>query len=161
MGDSMRNDPSGRRDRVLAAIEIPALGVWLGALVAFAFIFAPAAFRVVAPLDVARFAALIAQSLGTLTGWGYVLGGIAIVVGLLRASSAGDRIWDFVRVLLVMLALGLATYDQRAIVPAMTATVDVHSQAYRDLHNRSTLVYGGVVLLALAALILAAARRDD
>ena len=34
-----------RLDRVLAAIEIPAIGLWLGALCGFAFIFAPAAFR--------------------------------------------------------------------------------------------------------------------
>lgn len=157
----MRNDPSGRRDRVLAAVEIPALGVWLGALVGFAFVFAPAAFRVVAPLDVTRFAALIGQSLGTLTVWGYVLGGIAIVAALLRALFAGDRVWDFVRILLIAFALGLATYDERAIVPAMTATTDVHSAAYHDLHNRSTQVYGGVVLLTLIALVLTAVRRDD
>jgi hypothetical protein len=157
----MRNDPSGRRDRVLAAVEIPALGIWLGALVGFAFVSAPLAFRIVAPVDVTRFAALVAQSLATLTTWGYVLGGIAIVVALLRALFAGDRVWDFVRVLLVIFALGLATYDERAIVPAMTATTDVRSTEYRDLHNRSTQVYGGVVLLTLVALVLSAVRRDD
>jgi hypothetical protein len=157
----MRNDPSGRRDRVLAAVEIPALGIWLGALVGFAFVSAPLAFRIVAPVDVARFAALVAQSLATLTSWGYVLGGIAIVAALLRALFAGDRVWDFVRILVIIFALGLATYDERAIVPAMTATTDVHSTEYRDLHSRSTQVYGGVVLLTLVALVLSAVRRDD
>jgi hypothetical protein len=157
----MRNDPSGRRDRVLAAVEIPALGIWLGALVGFAFVSAPLAFRIVAPLDVTRFAALVGQSLATLTSWGYVLGGIAIVAALLRALFAGDRVWDFVRILVIVFALGLATYDERAIVPAMTATTDVHSAEYHDLHNRSTQVYGGVVLLTLVALILSAVRRDD
>jgi hypothetical protein len=157
----MRNDPSGRRDRVLAAIEIPALGIWLGALAGFAFVSAPLAFRLVAPLDVARFAALTAQSLGVLTIWGYVLGGLAIVAAVLRAVFAGDRVWDFVRVLLVALALGLATYEQRAIVPVMAATTDVHGAAYHDLHGRSTQVYGVVGLLALVSLVLAAVRRDD
>jgi len=47
----MRNSPSGRRDRALAAIELPALGVWLGALVGFAFVSAPVAVHVVAPPD--------------------------------------------------------------------------------------------------------------
>ena len=119
------------------------------------------AFALVAPLDVMRFAALTAQSLAVLTVWGYVLGGIAILAAALRAATAGDRTWDFVRMLLVVLALGLATYEQRAIVPAMTATTDVHGAAYHDLHGRSTQVYGGVVLLTLVALVLAAVRRDD
>ncbi len=157
----MRNDSSGRRDRVLAAIEIPALGIWLGALTGFAFVSAPLAFRLIAPLDVARFAALTAQSLAVLTTWGYVLGGIAIVAAAFRALFAGDRVWDFVRILLVALALGLATYEERAIVPAMAATIDVRSSAYHELHNRSSQVYGVVVLLTLVALVLAAVRRDD
>ena len=63
----MRELPSGRRDRVLAAIEIPALGVWLGALAGFAFVSAPLAFKIVAPLDIGRFAALTAESIAALT----------------------------------------------------------------------------------------------
>ncbi|HEX3466752.1 MAG TPA: DUF4149 domain-containing protein [Candidatus Elarobacter sp.] len=157
----MRNDPFARRDRVLAAIEIPALGIWTGALLGFAFVSAPIAFRLFSPVDITRFAALTAQSLSVLTVWGYVLGGIAIVCAVLRAAMAGDRTADFVRVLLVAIALGLATYEQRAIVPAMTATPDVRGAAYQALHQRSSEVYGGVVLLALVALVLAAVRRDD
>lgn len=157
----MRYPPSGRRDRVLAAIEIPALGIWAGALVGFAFVSAPLAFRTVAPLDVARFAALTAQTLAQLTIWGYVLGGIAIVVALLRSAYAGDRTWDFGRAALLVLALLLASYQQRAIVPAMGAIADVHGPEYAALHGRSTLVYGIVLLLALTALVLAAVRKDD
>jgi hypothetical protein len=157
----MRKPPSGQRDRVLAAIEIPALGLWLGALAGFAFISAPLAFRIVAPLDIARFAALTAQTLGTLTVWGYVLGGVAIVVVVLRSAGAGDRTWDFGRAVLLAAALGLAAYQQGAIVPAMTATTDVRSAEYRALHQRSTQIYGTVVVLVFAALILAAVRRDD
>jgi len=157
----MRTNPSGQRDRVLAAIELPALGVWLGALAGFAFVSAPLAFRIVAPLDAGRFAALTAQTIGNLTVWGYVLGAIAIVAGLVRAAAAGDRTWDFARIALVALALGLATFEQRAIVPQMQATTDVHSDAYHALHTRSTVVYGAVVLLVLAAMILGAARRDE
>jgi Domain of unknown function (DUF4149) len=157
----MRKPPSGLRDRVLAAVEIPALGIWLGALAGFAFVSAPLAFRLVAPLDVARFAALTAQSVGALTVWGYVLGALAVVAGLLRAVSAGDRTWDFARAALILVALALATYEQRAIVPQMEAASDVGSARYHALHQRSTLVYGGVVVLVLVALVAAAARRDD
>jgi multisubunit Na+/H+ antiporter MnhG subunit len=43
----------------------------------------------------------------------------------------------------------------------MQATTDVHGDAYHALHARSTAVYGGVVLLVLAAMVLGAARRDE
>jgi len=157
----VRRDASGRRDRILAAIEILALGIWVGGLVAFAFVFAPLAFRLIAPPDVARFAALTARTLGALTQWGYALGGIAVLTALLRAIEAGDRVWDVVRAGLVVLALGLATVEQRAIVPRMEATTDVRSEAYRALHQESTQIYGGALILALAALALAASRREE
>jgi uncharacterized protein DUF4149 len=156
----MRREPSGLRDRVLAAIEITTLGIWLGALVGFAFVFAPIAFRLIAPLDVARFAALTANSVAALTLWGYALGCVAIVTALLRSIDAGDRTWDFVRAVLVALALGFAAFEQHAIVPAMQATTDFRSPEYHALHQRSSAVYGGAVILVLAALALAAARRE-
>jgi hypothetical protein len=156
----MRREASGLRDRVLAAIEITALGIWLGALIGFAFIFAPLAFRLVAPLDIGRFAALTASALTALTQWGYALGGIAILVALARAIDAGDRTWDVVRAALVAIALGLAAYEQQTIVPAMQATSDLRGAEYHALHQRSSTIYGGAVLLALAALVLAAARRE-
>jgi hypothetical protein len=149
-----------RVDRILAAIEIPALGLWLGALCGFAFIFAPAAFRIVAPLDVSRFAALTSSILGSLAVLGYACGGIAIVMALLRSRDAGDRIFDFVRALLVVVALGLVWFETRTIVPAMAAIPDLGSPEYHALHTRSTLVYGGVVVLGFAAIAMAAARRE-
>jgi uncharacterized protein DUF4149 len=157
----MRSLRSGRRDRVLAAIEIPALGIWLGALAGFAFISAPLTFHAFAALDAQRFADLTAHTLGTLTMWGYVLGPVAIVTALLRAASAGDRTWDLARAALVAVALGLATYEARAIVPLMQAMTDLRDPAYHALHQRSMLVYGAVVIVMLAALVLAAARRDE
>ncbi len=157
----MRRDASPLRDRVLAAVEITALGVWLGALIGFAFVSAPLAFHLIAPLDVARFAALTAGQLAVLTKWGYALGGVALLVALLRSASAGDRTWDIARAALVALALALSTYHQRVIVQAMQITPDVTSPAYHALHARSTQVYGAVVLLGLIALVLAAARRAD
>lgn len=152
---------SGLRDRVLAAIEVVALGVWAGALIGFAFVFAPIAFRIVAPLDVARFAALTAATIGTLTLWGYVLGAVAIVAALARAIDAADRVADAVRALIVAAAVGAATYEQRAIVPAMAAIADLGSPQYHALHQRSSAVYGAALLLVLVALVLAALRRPN
>jgi hypothetical protein len=149
-----------RVDRILAAIEIPALGLWLGALCGFAFIFAPIAFRIVAPLDIGRFAALTSAILAALEIVGYVCGGVAIVMALWRSLEAGDRIFDFVRALLIAGALALVWFQSRSIVPAMAAVTDVHSAQYHALHSRSTIVYGGVVLLGLIAIVMAAARRE-
>src|SRR5579875_1809188 len=114
-----RRTASVRRDRVLAAIEIPALGIWLGALLGFAFVSAPLAFGIIAPLDVARFSTLIAETLGRLTRWSEVLGAIAFVVIVLRAAGAADRVLDAVRALAVALAVAVAYYHQRVIVQQM------------------------------------------
>jgi hypothetical protein len=81
-------------------------------------------------------------------------------MALWRSLEAGDRIFDFVRALLVAIALALVWFQSRAIVPAMAAVSDVGSPQYHALHNRSTIVYGGVVLLGLIAIVMAAARRE-
>jgi uncharacterized protein DUF4149 len=147
-----------RLDRLLAAIEIPAIGLWLGALCGFAFIFAPAAFRLVP--DVTQFASLTSANLRVLGSVGAVCGGIAIVVALVRSFDAADRTNDIVRAALIVIALLLVAYETFAIVPAMAAITDVRSPDFAGLHQRSTQVYGGVVVLALAALIMAAVRGD-
>ncbi len=147
----MQRNASRLRDRVLAAIELPALGIWLGALAGFAFVAAPVTFRLIAPVDVTRFSTVIAQQLGILTTWGYVLGGIALVAELLRPAPA--------RAILVALAIALAFYHEHVIVQAMLGIADVTSPAYHALHSRSTQIYGGVVVLLLIATVWAAASR--
>ena len=147
-----------RLDRILAAVEIPAIGLWLGALCGFAFISAPAAFRIVT--DITQFADLTATNLRILGYAGAICGGIAIVVALVRSLDASDRTTDIVRAALLLIALLLTAYESLAIVPALAAMTDVHSPAFAELHQRSTQIYGGVVVLALAALVMAAVRGD-
>jgi len=147
-----------RLDRILAAVEIPAIGLWLGALCGFAFIFAPAAFRLVP--DVTQFASLTAANLRALAYVGAVCGGLAIVVALARSLDASDRTSDIVRAGLILVALILVAYDMFAIVPVVAAITDVHSPAFAQMHSRSTQVYGGVVVLTFAALVMAAVRGD-
>ncbi len=147
-----------RLDRILAAVEIPAIGLWLGALCGFAFIFAPAAFRLVP--DVTQFASLTGANLRALGNVGAVCGGLAIVIALVRSLDAADRTNDIVRAALLVIALLLVAYDTFAIVPVVAAIKDVHSPEFAELHQRSTLVYGGVVVLALIALVMAAVRGD-
>lgn len=147
-----------RLDRVLAAVEIPALGLWLGALCCFAFITAPTAARTVS--DVSQFAALTTGSLAILADVGYVCGAIAIAAALLRSRDAADRTPDIARAALIVLALGLVAYESLAIVPGLAALPGPRSDQFRALHDRSLVVYGGVVLLGLVALVAAAVRTD-
>jgi hypothetical protein len=156
----MKKGRSGLPDRVLAAIEVLALGLWVGALAGFAFVSAPLAFKLIAPGDVHRFALLTATTLAALTLWGYVFGGIALTVAVVRAVDAKDPRWDALRALIVGVALGLAAYEQLVIVPHMTTT-PIGSHAYALLHQHSAQVYGAALLLAAIALGLAGARNDD
>src|SRR5476649_91173 len=143
-----------RLDRILAAVEIPAIGLWLGALCGFAFIFAPAAFALVP--DITQFANLTAANLRVLAYVGAICGGLAIVIALVRSFDAADRTNDIVRAALILIALLLVAYETFAIVPALATITDLHSADFAELHQRSTQVYGGVVVLALAALVMAA-----
>jgi hypothetical protein len=154
-----RRPDRSRLDRVLAAIEIPAIGLWLGALCGFAFVFAPAAFHIVT--DLPQFAALTATNLRTLADLGAICGTVAIVAALLRSRDAADRTNDICRAVLIVIALGLVGYETFAIVPAMAAIPDLRSDAYHDLHRQSSVVYGAVVICTLAALVLAAIRGDS
>ena len=157
----MRTRSSGGRDRILAAVDLTTLGIWVGAIIEFAFVEAPRAFHIVAPLSVARFADLIASSIGELTVMGYVLGGLALLAVIARAAFAGDRRYDMVRGLLIVLALGLSVVHATVIVPAMQQIADVNSPAFAAQHHNSSTIYGIVLLLALAALVMGAARAPE
>lgn len=147
-----------RLDRVLAAVEIPALGLWLGAMCGFAFITAPAAARTIP--DAGQFAALTTSTLAVLADVGYVCGGLAIAAALLRSREAADRTNDILRAGLLVVALCLVAYESLAIVPELTTISDLHGDAFRSLHDRSTFVYGGVVFFGIVALVMAAVRTD-
>lgn len=135
--------------KIAAIVEIAALGIWVGALSAFAFLFAPAAFRIIAPGDVARFASLVGTSLSTLIVWSYLLGGLAALAAIVQRAP--------VRAALAALALVFVAYEQAAILPPMRAATDVGSAAYHALHAQSTRIYGAALLLAFATLLTAAA----
>jgi hypothetical protein len=149
----------GKGERILSAVEIVALGIWSGAQIGFAFIFAPIAFRALG--DPVRFNAVVTPVFGAMAILGYVCGGVAVLAALTRSRDAGDRTADIVRAALILAALGLLAYHTQAIVPAITSISDVSSTAFAALHDRSRIVYSGVLLLALAALVMVAIRRPN
>ena len=149
----------GRSDRRLAALESLALGLWIGAALGFAFVFAPAAFHLIPQIHV--FATLTAAVLARLSLCGVCLGGVAALAALLRMREHRDPRSEIARVVLILIASGCALYQQRAIVPAMLAIGDVRSAAYHALHHTSTTVCGMGLLALLAAFILAVVRAPE
>ena len=79
----MRHDYRDRTDRILAAVEIPALGIWVGAQIGFAFLFAPLAFKALG--DPQQFGTMVTPVFAALGIFGYACGGF---LGLARL--AGD-----------------------------------------------------------------------
>ncbi|MGB8267731.1 MAG: DUF4149 domain-containing protein [Candidatus Velthaea sp.] len=152
----MKHDNRERGDRILAAVEIPALGIWTGAQLSFAFLFAPLAFKAVG--DPNRFNAVVSPMFAALGPFGYTCGGIAFATALARAAGPAHRTADLARAGAIALAVGGLAYHQATILPAMAAIPDVTSAPYHALHERSRFIYAGVLLLGLGALIAAAAR---
>lgn len=147
-----------------------ALATWVGALVGFAFVFAPVAFsRLSGNLD--TFSAIIGGTLSNLTLLGYVCGAIAIAISL-TLGVAGRSRWAILRALCSAIMLGLTAFSQHAIVPAMVqvqssfhapfnsiAKDDPRRVRYDGLHRESSQVYGAVLILGFSALALCVAGR--
>lgn len=138
---------------LLAVLRSYAFGLWTGAMVGFAFFFAPAAFAHVGPTP--AFAATIAASIIAITYFGYVCGGIVILCALLELRSNRSAIW-LAAIAVVMCALG--AYETNAVVPLMQHT-PLQTPAYDALHRRSSSIYSVILLLGLAGMALTAIRR--
>ncbi|MGH7728839.1 MAG: DUF4149 domain-containing protein [Vulcanimicrobiaceae bacterium] len=153
--------------RLFTAFEAVALGLWLGSMAGFAFLFAPIAIKVVPRLD--TFATLVERTLQALASFGYVCGAIAILCALVRASEPSQRVSTLVRVVLIALAFAGTAYETRTIIPTMSALAreiggpidsvpadDPRRVAYGRQHRNSTRAYGLSFICALGALALAA-----
>lgn len=157
--------------RLIEIVEVWALATWVGALVGFAFIFAPVAFSHLSG-DLDTFAAIVGGTLSAVTLLGYSCGAIAIVTALIVAVR-GSR-WAMLRALCIAVMLALTAFSQQAIVPAMVqvqssfhapfntiSNDDPRRVRYDALHRESSQVYGAVLLLGFGALALCVASRRD
>jgi Domain of unknown function (DUF4149) len=142
-----RNGPKSLMSRI---IKVLAFGLWSGAMIGFAFIFAPVAFKALGPTPV--FAALIARTIGAITVFGYGCGACAIAASLLDLK---DRYRAFSLTAIAIVMIALTWYEMHAVVPIMERT-PIASPAYSALHRQSSTIYGFVLLLGLIALIWSA-----
>lgn len=138
---------------LLAVLRSYAFGLWTGAMVGFAFFFAPAAFAHVGPTP--AFAATIAASIIAITYFGYVCGGIVVLSALLELRSNRNILW-LAAIAVVMCALG--AYETNAVVPLMQHT-PLQTPAYDALHRRSSSIYSVVLLLGLIAIAISGAAQ--
>ena len=157
---------------MLALAEAWILAVWIGALVGFAFIFAPIAFRTIPDIDL--FTKVTTRVLGALATLGYVCGSLAVMVTVWRAIRSSAPRLDLIRTCFVVLMLALVAYQARTIVPEMETTSasfhvpitsitksDPRRVRYDALHHRSSVVYGAVLLLGFATIAIATLRKSS
>ena len=159
---------------LLRALRLLSMVVWVGGLILFSFVEAPAAFHEMGTTR--QFAQLIGGSIFALNQLGHASGLVFIVASLLlwRPSSVRTRKLLRAQVLLVVLMMAATIYVQRAIIPAMEhdrasaggdiAAVPATSPARADfdrLHGLSEKVEGSALFLGLAAVILMAVEVTD
>ncbi|MDQ2872913.1 MAG: DUF4149 domain-containing protein [Candidatus Eremiobacteraeota bacterium] len=140
---------------MLSMLRVLALGLWVGAMTGFAFIFAPIAFHTIGPT--ASFAATIASSVQAITIFGYICAAVAIGVSIVLMRAMPRRSFAIIVLAAIMSALGF--YESHAIVPLMQST-PLQTPAYDALHRRSSSIYSVVLIAGLAAFVLAAWHRD-
>jgi len=141
--------------------------VWLGGLIFFAFIVAPAAFSVLPSRHLAG--NVVARSINGLHWIGIIAGIVYLLCSTIFARlSTGTAHVFAVRNMIVVLMLALTLISQFAIVPRMDglrASVGEIDAVPADnpirmqfdaLHVWSTRVEGGVLLLGLVAAYLTA-----
>ncbi|MFN2527845.1 MAG: DUF4149 domain-containing protein [Candidatus Baltobacteraceae bacterium] len=137
----------------LVIVRAISMALWVGGMVGFAFIFAPAAFHSMGPTP--SFAALIAQILRNLTVAGVICAVLAVAATLLLRNERRRFTIIFVAMVLAMSALSL--YERASIIPRMEQTA-VQTPAYAALHRASSDVYGIVLLIGVAAIALLSVR---
>ena len=134
-------------------LRIMLLGLWVGAMAGFAFVFAPVFFHNVGPTP--EFAASIAACVRAIVHIGSWLAvAVAAITVFARLESRGISI-AIVACLAAAALCGIV--EVNAIVPQMERT-PLLTPAYEALHRQSSGVYGVAFLSALVALVLSARR---
>lgn len=151
----------------LRYLMILSLVVWLGGLIFFAFVLAPTVFSVLPTRHLAG--NVVARSLGVLHWIGIISGVVFLAssLGYHEIAKGAPRLFAARNVLIVVMVL-LTCISQFAIMPRMDnlrATIgEIDSvpadnptrMQFDSLHVWSTRVEGGVLLLGLVVVYLAA-----
>jgi len=148
----------------LRALMLLALVVWIGGIIFFAFVVAPIVFTVL-PTTIEA-GNVVSHALTILHWMGIGSGIVFLICSLLynRAKYARVKMFAMAHVLIVIM-LVLTLISQFGITPRMQALrAELHSgngiadQEFARLHEWSTRLEGGVLILGLAAVFLTARR---
>jgi Domain of unknown function (DUF4149) len=144
-------------ERAFAVVEAVALGLWVGALAGFAFVFAPASLMQLG--DATQFGSLVGAVLARLNLLGYLCGAVALLSVFVRSredESLGRG--SARRALLLVAMLVLVVIEAQVVFPAVHAA---QGPMRERLHDLSTLIYGLVMLLGVVALALSVLARPE
>ena len=141
------------------------LVVWIGGIIYFAFVVAPALFTILPSRELAG--AMVTRTLGELHWIGIVAGVVFLIAGLIGSSLAIDRRRrSTMPSVLVVLMLLLTAASQVGVTPRMAtlhaemgaidgvAATDARRGEFDRLHRWSTSLESGVLLLGIAAVAL-------
>jgi Domain of unknown function (DUF4149) len=140
-------------------VYLLAIACWLGTIVFFSFVTAPAVFTQL-PIHEAG------KVISTIFPRYYLVGYIAGIVGLAGAiyftAVRGSRVWWGTTAVALAIALGLTFYAGAVVMPRVDAIRTVAEEQNPDparkaefdhLHRLSVYLNGAVLLLNLAALV--------
>ncbi|HXW83272.1 MAG TPA: DUF4149 domain-containing protein [Candidatus Binataceae bacterium] len=144
---------------IVLFLYLLALGCWLGAVVFFSFVTAPAVFI---NLPIAEAGKVIGAIFPRYYLVGYIAGAIAVVLAIYLTISASNRGWWSVTALGLAIALGLTFYAGLVILPRADSLRHVAEESNPDpaqksefdhLHSLSVYLNGAVLLLDLWAVL--------
>lgn len=147
---------------ILRTLMLLALIVWIGGIIFFAFVLAPALFSL---LSVNQAGNVVSRSLAALHWMGILSAVVFLVCSLLYSLSKHARPRPFALVnVFVMLMLALTLISQFGITPRMRTLrpqIEASTEARNEfdhLHGWSTRTEGSVLFLGLGVVILTARR---
>jgi uncharacterized membrane protein len=140
-------------------IYLLCLVIWLGGMLFFTIITAPAVFEMLATADAGKVVGAIFPRYYLM---GYVAGTVSVILAIYFALQHGPALWWSLAALALAIALGTTLYAGAAIRPRINAIRSVTTEANPDparkaefdqLHRLSVALNGGVMVLNLLALL--------
>jgi Domain of unknown function (DUF4149) len=139
-------------------IYLVAIGCWLGAIVFFSFVTAPAVFGT---LPIGEAGKVIHTIFPRYYYVGYIAGTTAVVASVYLTAIRSPRLWLAATAVVLAIALGLTFYAGAVILPRADQLRTVAEEPNPDparkaefdrLHAASVYLNGAVLLLDLAAM---------
>lgn len=147
------------------------LAIWVGGMFGFGVLYAPVLFRSISSRDQAG--RIAGQTLARIDTLGLVAGGVVSLITLLQVFATGLPL-DVVRVVIALLMVGLVVYSTAvirsrldAIRSAMGKPIDELTEddpqriEYNKYHKLSTRIYGIVLFLGIALIVLSGLRVEQ